>query len=51
MKIYCLPQIKELHISNYDLYICPFDVEFSEKINLVFGTNGLGDNAIMMIVQ
>lgn len=51
MKIYCLPQIKELHISNYDLYICPFDVEFSEKINFVFGTNGLGKTTFLNIMQ
>lgn len=51
MKIYCLPKIKELHISNYDLYICPFDVEFSEKINLVFGTNGLGKTTFLNIMQ
>ena len=51
MKIYCLPKIKELHISNYDLYICPFEVEFSEKINLVFGTNGLGKTTFLNIMQ
>ena len=51
MKNYCLPKIKELHISNYDLYICPFDVEFSEKINFVFGTNGLGKTTFLNIMQ
>ena len=51
MKIYCLPKIKELHISNYDLYICPFDVEFSAKINFVFGTNGLGKTTFLNIMQ
>ena len=51
MKIYCLPKIKELYISNYDLYICPFDVEFSEKINFVFGTNGLGKTTFLNIMQ
>ena len=51
MKIYCLPKIKELHISNYDLYICPFDVEFSEKINFVFGTSGLGKTTFLNIMQ
>lgn len=51
MKIYYLPKIKELHISNYDLYICPFDVEFSEKINFVFGTNGLGKTTFLNIMQ
>ena len=51
MKTYCLPKIRELYISNYDLYICPFDVRFSEKINLVFGTNGLGKTTFLNIMQ
>lgn len=48
---YYLPKIKELHISNYDLYKCPFDVVFSEKLNLVFGTNGLGKTTFLNIMQ
>ena len=51
MKTYYLPRIKELYISNYDLYICPFNVKFSEKINLVFGTNGLGKTTFLNIIQ
>lgn len=51
MKRYFLPKIKELYISNYDLYVCPFDVKFSEKINFVFGTNGLGKTTFLNIMQ
>lgn len=51
MKDYFLPKIKELHINNYDLFKCPFDVNFSEKINLVFGTNGIGKTTFLNIIQ
>lgn len=52
MKIdYCLPKIKELHIRDYDLYKCPLDVIFSSKLNLVFGTNGLGKTTFLNIIQ
>ncbi len=48
---YYLPKIKRLTIENFDLYNCPLEIEMSDKLNVIFGTNGLGDNAIMMIVQ
>lgn len=48
---YCLPRIKELHINNYDLYKCPLNIEFSSKLNLVFGTNGLGKTTLLNILQ
>ncbi len=48
---YCLPKIKELHIYNYDLYKCPIDIVFSSKLNLVFGTNGLGKTTLLNILQ
>lgn len=48
---YYLPKIKELHIDNYDLYKCPVDVKFSPKLNLVFGTNGLGKTTFLNIMQ
>lgn len=52
MKIdYYLPKIKELHIRDYDLYKCPLDVTFSTKLNLVFGTNGLGKTTFLNIIQ
>ena len=48
---YYLPKIKELHIYNYDLYKCPVDIKFSPKLNLVFGTNGLGKTTLLNILQ
>lgn len=46
---YYLPKIKELHIFNYDMYKCPVDVLFSDKLNLIFGTNGLGKTTFLNI--
>lgn len=48
---YFLPRIKELHIYNYDLYKCPLDINFSSKLNLIFGTNGLGKTTLLNILQ
>ncbi len=48
---YYLPKIKELHIFNYDMYKCPVDVLFSDKLNLIFGTNGLGKTTFLNIMQ
>lgn len=48
---YYLPKIKELHIYNYDLYKCPLDIKFSSKLNLVFGTNGLGKTTFLNMLQ
>lgn len=48
---YYLPKIKELHINNYDLYKCPVDIKFSSKLNLIFGTNGLGKTTLLNILQ
>ena len=48
---YFLPKISELHIDDYDLYKCPFDINFSEKLNLIFGTNGLGKTTFLNILQ
>lgn len=48
---YYLPRIKELHIRDFDLYKCPLDVIFSSKLNLVFGTNGLGKTTFLNIIQ
>ena len=48
---YFLPKIRELHIYNYDLYKCPLDIKFSSKLNLIFGTNGLGKTTLLNIIQ
>lgn len=48
---YYLPKIKEIEINNYDLYKCPINIVFSEKLNLIFGTNGLGKTTLLNIIQ
>ena len=48
---YFLPKIKELNIYDYDLYKCPLKISFSSKLNLVFGTNGLGKTTLLNIMQ
>lgn len=48
---YFLPKIEELNIFDYDLYKCPFNISFSSKLNLVFGTNGLGKTTLLNILQ
>lgn len=48
---YFLPKIKELNIYDYDLYKCPLNIVFSEKLNVIFGTNGLGKTTLLNILQ
>lgn len=48
---YYLPKIKSITIRNYDLYKCPFTIKFSEKLNVIFGTNGLGKTTLLNIIQ
>ena len=48
---YFLPKIEELNIFDYDLYKCPLNISFSSKLNLVFGTNGLGKTTLLNILQ
>lgn len=48
---YPLPVIKSLLIQNFDLYKCPVNLNFSDKINIVVGTNGLGKSTLLYIIQ
>ena len=48
---YYLPKIKELTITDYDLYKCPLKITFSSKLNLIFGSNGLGKTTLLNILQ
>ena len=48
---YYLPKIEELNIFDYDLYKCPLNIFFSSKLNLIFGTNGLGKTTLLNILQ
>ncbi|HFI0622659.1 TPA: AAA family ATPase [Streptococcus suis] len=52
MKIeYYLPKIKKVKIEEYDLYECPLHIDMSEKLNIIFGTNGLGKTTLLNIIQ
>ncbi|CYV89218.1 AAA family ATPase [Streptococcus suis] len=48
---YYLPKIKRLTIENFDLYNCPLEIEMSDKLNVIFGTNGLGKTTLLNIIQ
>ena len=48
---YYLPKIKRLKIENFDLYQCPLEIEMSDKLNIIFGTNGLGKTTLLNIIQ
>ena len=50
-KPYPLPILRKMQIENYDLYQCPASIEFSEKLNVVFGSNGMGKSTLLYIIQ
>lgn len=51
MKKYPLPVIQKLKIENYDLYKCPLNIDFSNKLNVFLGTNGMGKTTLLSIIQ
>ncbi|SHM99203.1 AAA domain-containing protein [Anaerosporobacter mobilis DSM 15930] len=50
MNKFYLPDIKKITIIDYSLYKCPFVIDFSSKLNIVFGTNGTGKSTLLMII-
>lgn len=48
---YYLPKIKRLKIDNFDLYKCPLEIDLSDKLNIIFGTNGLGKTTLLNIIR
>lgn len=48
---YPLPRLNKLTIHGFDLYKCPYEIEFSKSLNIVFGTNGLGKTTLLTIIQ
>ena len=48
---YPLPKLGKLNIYEFDLYKCPLKIEFSDKLNIIFGTNGLGKTTLLTIIQ
>jgi len=50
MNKFFLPQIKKISIYDYSLYKCPLEIDFSSKLNIVYGTNGTGKSTLLMIL-
>jgi energy-coupling factor transporter ATP-binding protein EcfA2 len=48
---YKLPVLRKVRIENYDLYKCPFDIELSKGLNIIYGTNGLGKTTLLNMIQ
>lgn len=45
-----LPIIDKVTIYDYSLYKCPFEINFSSKLNIIYGTNGIGKSTLLMMV-
>lgn len=50
MNKFYLPHIKKLSIYNYSLYECPLTIDFSSKLNIIYGTNGTGKSTLLMMI-
>lgn len=50
MNKFYLPHIKKLKIYNYSLYDCPLIIDFSSKLNIIYGTNGTGKSTLLMMI-
>lgn len=50
MNRFYLPQLNQLSIYDYSLYNCPIIIDFSKKLNIIYGTNGVGKSTLLMIL-
>lgn len=50
MNKFYLPNIKKISIYDYTLYECPLIIDFSSKLNIIYGTNGTGKSTLLMII-
>ncbi|GEM_PF-931644 len=50
MNQFYLPNIKRVGIYNYSLYECPLVIDFSSKLNIIYGTNGTGKSTLLMML-
>lgn len=50
MNKFYLPHIKKISVYNYSLYECPLIVDFSSKLNIIYGTNGIGKSTLLMMI-
>ena len=49
MDRFYLPIMEKLSIEDFSLYKCPFEIRFSSKLNIVYGTNGTGKSTLLML--
>lgn len=49
MNEFYLPKMEKLIIDDYSLYECPLVIDFSSKLNIIYGTNGTGKSTLLMI--
>lgn len=42
--------MQKLIIQNYSLYECPVNIDFSSKLNIIYGTNGTGKSTLLMMI-
>lgn len=45
-----LPILDKVTIYDYSLYKCPFEIDLSSKLNIIYGTNGVGKSTLLMII-
>lgn len=45
-----LPVLDKVSIYDYSLYKCPFVIDFSSKLNIIYGTNGIGKSTLLMLI-
>lgn len=50
MNKFYLPKLRRITIEDYSLYKCPFVIEFSSKLNIIYGTNGTGKSTLLMLI-
>lgn len=45
-----MPVMEKLIVQNYSLYNCPVNINFSSKLNIIYGTNGTGKSTLLMMI-
>ena len=50
MNKFYLPVMEKLIVQNYSLYNCPVNINFSSKLNIIYGTNGTGKSTLLMMI-
>ena len=48
--VFYLPILDKVTIYDYSLFKCPFEIDLSSKLNIIYGTNGIGKSTLLMII-